>query len=216
MKVYDKTLSQLSEKYRTDKGPKYHNYTEVYEYYFKPLKEKEIVLLELGIGDITSLNREGESLLMFQEYFYNGSCYAIDNNEINVNRTLNSFLCDQTNKEGLESLIREIGKPDIIIDDCSHHKEPTIRSFEILFPLLRSGGLYCIEDTVAPAYWTGWEGDATIWDSQFMSYFFKLVHYINLKNQKLFNPPQSVEIPDWIKQIDSIHFHHSQIIVKKK
>ena len=35
---------------------------------------------------------------------------------------------------------------DWVIDDCSHQYEPTKQSFEILFPLLRPGGWYVIED----------------------------------------------------------------------
>lgn len=211
-----KTLDQIALSYRTDKASKYHNYTPVYEHYFEPLRDKEIVLLELGIGDINSLNREGESILLWREYFTKGKCYAIDNDIDKANYYENCFWCSQTDDITLNSIIDKIGNPDIVIDDASHHREPTIKSFEILFPLLKSKGIYCIEDVVAPAYWTGWEGDATIWDSQFMDFFFRLVHYVNLKNQKLFNPPQSIEIPDWIKEIDSIHFHHSQIIIKKK
>ena len=211
-----KTLDEIMLSVRTDKASKFHNYTPVYEHYFESLRHKEIVLLELGIGNIESLNREGESLKGWKTYFYNGDCYAIDNNEVNVERTPYSFLCDQTDGEQLKTIIFQIGNPDIIIDDCSHHKKPTIKSFEILFPLLKSRGYYCIEDVVAPAYWTGWGGDDTIFDSEFMNYFFQIVHYVNLKRQETFNPPQDIDIPDWIKEIDSVHFHHSQIIIKKK
>jgi cephalosporin hydroxylase len=35
---------------------------------------------------------------------------------------------------------------DIVIDDASHQYEYSRRSFEILFPLLRAGGVYCVED----------------------------------------------------------------------
>lgn len=38
---------------------------------------------------------------------------------------------------------------DVIIDDASHLYVPTRRSFEILFPLLRPGGIYAIEDWMA-------------------------------------------------------------------
>ncbi len=38
------------------------------------------------------------------------------------------------------------GHLDLVIDDASHMYEQTKRSFEILFPLLRPGGLYIIED----------------------------------------------------------------------
>lgn len=213
-----KTLDQIMSAIRTDKSSRYHNYTPVYEHYFEPLRDKEIVLLELGIGNIESLNREGESLKGWCEYFHNGSCYAIDNSLVNVSRTPRSFLCDQTNKEGLEDLIEGFGNPDIIIDDASHIQKNTMKSFEILFPLLKSKGLYCIEDCVT-SYWPDWGGDSNIFDAQrntIMTYMFEMCHFINLKRQETFNPPQSFPIPNWIKEIDSIHFHHSQIIIKKK
>lgn len=211
-----KTLDQIALGYRTDKASKYHNYTPVYEHYFAPLRDKEIVLLELGIGDINSLNREGESILVWREYFTKGKCYAIDNDIKKVKGREGCYHCDQTDEGRLKMLIEEIGRPDIICDDASHIQSNTIKSFEILFPLLNPGGLYCIEDTVAPSYWSSWGGDSSIFDSKFMQYFFTLCHYINLKRQETFNPPQSIHIPDWIKEIDSIHFHHSQIIIKKK
>jgi predicted O-methyltransferase YrrM len=44
------------------------------------------------------------------------------------------------------------GPLDLVIDDASHFYEPTRTSFETLFPLLRPGGLYIIEDW-AWAHW---------------------------------------------------------------
>lgn len=41
------------------------------------------------------------------------------------------------------------GSLDVVIDDASHLYIPTRRSFEILFPLLRPGGVYVIEDWMA-------------------------------------------------------------------
>ncbi len=42
---------------------------------------------------------------------------------------------------------RVLAEPiDVVIDDASHLYEPTRASFETLFPLLRPGGLYLIED----------------------------------------------------------------------
>ncbi len=41
---------------------------------------------------------------------------------------------------------------DVVIDDASHQYEPTKRSLSLLLPLLRSGGIYIIEDW-AWAHW---------------------------------------------------------------
>lgn len=38
------------------------------------------------------------------------------------------------------------GEIDLVLDDASHIYEPTLASFEALFPLIRPGGFYVIED----------------------------------------------------------------------
>ena len=49
------------------------------------------------------------------------------------------------------------GPLDLVIDDASHIDGPTRASFEALFPLLRTGGLYIIEDW-AWEYWPSQHG----------------------------------------------------------
>jgi hypothetical protein len=55
---------------------------------------------------------------------------------------------DQGDREALRRIVASefVGPLDIVLDDASHQYEPTKVSFEALFPLLRSGGLYVIED----------------------------------------------------------------------
>jgi predicted O-methyltransferase YrrM len=56
---------------------------------------------------------------------------------------------DQADRARLARIVDEEldGRPlDLVIDDCSHQLEPTRASFETLFPRLRPGGLYVIED----------------------------------------------------------------------
>ncbi len=55
---------------------------------------------------------------------------------------------DQTDLEKIRNIIeKEFSGPiDLVIDDASHAYEATKISFEMLFPLLRPGGLYIIED----------------------------------------------------------------------
>jgi predicted O-methyltransferase YrrM len=58
---------------------------------------------------------------------------------------------NQTDADTLTSIITRHtgGTLDIVIDDASHLYAPTRRSFEILFPRLRPGGAYVIEDWTA-------------------------------------------------------------------
>jgi SAM-dependent methyltransferase len=55
---------------------------------------------------------------------------------------------DQSDSNTLRKIVdREFDGPlDLVIDDASHMYGPTKSSFECLFPLLRPGGLYVIED----------------------------------------------------------------------
>jgi hypothetical protein len=61
---------------------------------------------------------------------------------------------DQGDAATLRSIVdKEFSGPlDLVIDDASHLYAPTKASFETLFPLLRPGGLYIIEDW-AWAHW---------------------------------------------------------------
>jgi hypothetical protein len=55
---------------------------------------------------------------------------------------------DQSDAHRLREIARQEfdGPLDLVIDDCSHLYDATKASFETLFPLLRPGGVYLIED----------------------------------------------------------------------
>jgi hypothetical protein len=54
-------------------------------------------------------------------------------------------------------VLAEIGPPDIILDDGSHVAKHQEISFRTLFPMLKEGGLYVMED-LHTAYWRDWGG----------------------------------------------------------
>lgn len=59
------------------------------------------------------------------------------------------YRVDQSDRARLNALVdAEFGSAplDLVIDDASHLLEPTIASFEVLFPRLRPGGIYVVED----------------------------------------------------------------------
>jgi predicted O-methyltransferase YrrM len=62
------------------------------------------------------------------------------------------FGVDQADTARLTGIVDDElgGEPiDLVIDDASHLYEPTVASFEVLFPRLRPGGAYVIEDWTA-------------------------------------------------------------------
>ena len=62
---------------------------------------------------------------------------------------------DQSDAQVLRDIVRQEfdGPLDLVIDDASHQYLSTRASFEALFPLMRPGGLYIIEDWA----WAHWE-----------------------------------------------------------
>jgi predicted O-methyltransferase YrrM len=58
------------------------------------------------------------------------------------------FAASQRDREILERIVRDelADELDFVVDDASHNYEETKASFEFLFPLLRPGGIYVVED----------------------------------------------------------------------
>jgi hypothetical protein len=138
-------LTDLALKFGSDKAG-HHSYTEIYERYFEPLRYKPLLLVELGIGGYEFPDRGGASLKMWYEYFPNAFIIGIDlNDKIGMsNARTQIFKCSQDDEALLKAIVSPA--PDIIIDDASHICPLTIRSFEILWPRLKSGGIYVVED----------------------------------------------------------------------
>ena len=67
-------------------------------------------------------------------------------------------MVDQSNPEQMNRFMAQVGGDfDIIIDDGSHIVAHQIISFKTLFPYLKSGGIYVIEDLFS-SYWTEYGG----------------------------------------------------------
>jgi len=136
-------LDELSIKYDNEKGAPWHDYMIEYEKYLAPLRDKEIVLLELGIG-------LGVSLKIWKEYFTKGIIHGIDLGEkcreyaeprvfVHIGR--------QEDIPFLESVCNVFDTGfDVIIDDGSHRFHHQLVSLSYLLPHLQVGGYYFIED----------------------------------------------------------------------
>jgi hypothetical protein len=144
-KIKRNKLTLIANKYQSDKGTIYssqHNFTDIYEKYFKKYKNKKIKILEIGAHD-------GASLKTWLEYFPNSIIHALDiddRSQLNNNR-INCFVLDQSNEEELKRAASYLLQDyDIIIDDGSHHMRDQQITFYYMFKLLKNNGLYIIED----------------------------------------------------------------------
>jgi hypothetical protein len=141
----------LSILYDTDKGPKLHYYTDHYRDAFAPLRTKRITLLEIGI-------HKGGSLQMWRRYFPKARIAGIDLKlpELQI-PGVDMYVGDQSDPDFLSSLVARYGGFDVVIDDGSHVASHIAASFAVMFPALRPGGWYVIED-LATSYWESHEG----------------------------------------------------------
>lgn len=145
-------LGSLAKKHGTDKVS--HGYTEVYSEYFEQCREDSLKLLEIGVY-------RGSSIRMWEEYFPNAMIYGIDDGTICTPQTmagLNSARvttldCDQSDRKALKPIIEGMGELDIVIDDGLHFQEHQQVSLGVIFPFVKAGGIYFIED-MAPLNYT--------------------------------------------------------------
>ena len=137
------TLDQLATKWGTDKASKHHGYCDDYDVLFTPLRNEPIVLLELGWG-------EGRSAGMWREYFPKGVIIILDNFwPIARIDGVHKYLGDQADPKVLDEMVATHGDFDIVIDDASHIEEKTLASYALLWPHVKPGGFYVVEDTNA-------------------------------------------------------------------
>lgn len=207
-------LTALAKMYKTDKWGR-HYYTPHYQSHFKQYRFKPIKLLEIGVGGYENPKKGGNSLRMWKKYFPFGRFFSIDiydKSALEENR-IKIFQGSQVDKHFINSLMDEIGEVDIIIDDGSHINEHVITSFELLFPFLKNGGVYVVEDTET-SYLDKYGGDSKFLDNKqtTMNFFKSLTDEINHVEYEVAGNHLDKLIPN----INSIHFYHSIIFVNKE
>ena len=153
-------LRKLANKHRSDKGDIYYNthgYADIYEYMLRAKKDVPLRLLEIGLlrHDVQARNPAGPyaqapSLAMWREYFPRAQIYGFDVADFSeVPNMPGVQICrgDMGDEADLTLLIETSGgKFDVIIDDASHASHHQQIALHFLFPQLKPGGFYFIED----------------------------------------------------------------------
>lgn len=122
------------------------------------------------------------------------------------------FQGSQIDKVFLDKVVSESGDLDVIIDDGSHINDHVIQTFQYLFPKLKKGGVYVIEDTQI-SYWDEYGGSSSQLNKEGTIYnFFKsLIDALNNEELVL----EGYEKSYYDKYIISMHFYHNLIFVYK-
>jgi hypothetical protein len=217
------TLDKLAKLNGTDKSSEIHNYCVKYEKYLPFDRYDRLTLLEIGV-----LN--GESLRMWRDYFYRSYIIGIDINpdcKKHEEQKISIEIGSQIDDQFLESVCDKYGWFDLIIDDGSHVNNHVTHSFEKLFPRVKPGGVYVIEDC-GTAYWEDYGGGYLKQDSS-IEYFKRLsddVNFRGLMNHNFTNvharredvlKGTSETMQPYVRtDIESINFLNGIIIITKR
>jgi len=210
------SLTELSIKHKTDKWGG-HFYTPHYERHFTVYKDKPITLVEIGIGGYTDSYRGGNSLRVWSEWFTHPDTVIIG---IDIYEKLMQFddprvkvyQGSQIDQEFLEEIHKLYGDFDIVLDDGSHRPEHVIETFGILFPKVKDGGMYVIEDTQT-SYWDGLDfngNTAYNKENPTYAYFKNLPDWINYAEIPIAKKPNYLEM-----HTVGAHFYHNLILIDK-
>jgi len=130
---------------------KWHHYFPIYEKWFERYCGKAPRMLEIGV-------QNGGSARLFADWLGEGThVTGADIDPVCAQHAIagkiDILIGDQADVAFLDRLIARHGPWDIILDDGGHTNNQIITSFQRLFPHLKEGGTYLIEDT--HAHWMG-------------------------------------------------------------
>lgn len=153
-------LDELLNKHASDKQSQ-NGYAPIYHALFKPLRDRHVKLLEIGIGTVIQGAycsmyghdlpgyRPGASLRAWRDYFVNGVIHGVDvqpDTMIFDESGIVTALVDTTDAAAVRTYLDRTESFDIIIDDGAHIPELQLKTLRNFFPGLRPNGLYVIED----------------------------------------------------------------------
>lgn len=175
-------------------------------------------MLEIGVD-------RGGSLDMWRQYMPNATIVGLDINPRaaqydDPGGNVHVRIGDQTDIRFLEAVFDEFGTFDTVLDDGGHTPKQMIGSFQYLFPRLKPGGVYLVEDVCAN-YWTPYRDqpesfiDFTKWLMDAMH-----AHYMQMTSvyQIMEGHPKRVEevqVPFAATIIDRIEVFDSVVVVHR-
>ena len=153
----------------TDKSSLHQDYLIAYDNILSQYRAEAFRLIEIGVFN-------GGSLRTWANYFPRASIVGIDINpgcKAHEAERIEVLIGSQDDPGFLREVLAGGDDPFLIVDDGSHRADHILFAFEALFPALRPGGIYIVEDAYMHF---GWEephhrGCST---QSFKDYFFGL------------------------------------------
>ena len=226
--LYEKNLNFLFEYFNSDKGERYinqyaqpfkrrndkiiaHGYAKIYENLFKSKKNEHLKILEIG-----SFYGNASAALFF--YFKNSLIYSADINPDMYKykgSRLKNFFVDSSSRGSInENILEKNIEFDIVIEDASHMLKDQIISLFMIFPKIKKGGIFIVEEVDFPEKREDMRIDQVKPDLK--TILKKVLSKEDFKSDYI----QDREKDYFLKNVDSIEFFTGNIneiaIVKKK
>ena len=202
-------MNDLEKYFRENTGrliDKWHHYFDIYDRYFSKFRDKEIVLLEIGLF-------QGGSLQMWRDYFGDKvKIYGIDINEDCKqfeDENTKVFIGSQSDRKFLREVFSEIPPIDVFIDDGGHTMKQQIVSFEEGYRHIKEGGVYLCED-LHTSYWSEYGGGYKRGNS-FIEYSKNWIDSINAYHSRT----PRLKVNDFTKTAKSLHYYDSMVVIEK-
>lgn len=220
--VVHSVLNDMAIKHKSDKSSRFHNYAVKYDKILASYKESFLSVLEIGVAS-------GQSIKMWTDYFTKATIHGADISKASeacesYSGRIKFHLLDQGNEAQLKNL-EQFSPFDLIIDDGNHFWKEQILTFKTLFPYLRSGGIYIVEDT-STSYWKEYKNNS-ISAVEFFKTLVDDVHLNGSRGSVPIDPPH--EFGEWEKGwhrredcykslplFDSIQFMNGFIVIYKR
>jgi hypothetical protein len=135
------SLKSIFQKFSCDKHG-CHHLDVLYEQLFEARRQEPLNLLEIGVSG-------GASMRSWYEYLPHATITGIDKAPTcaeRANDRTTIFIGNQSDREFIDRVVKHTGPLDIVIDDGSHKQIDQQTSFEALWPHVKRGGVYVIED----------------------------------------------------------------------
>jgi len=188
---------------------KWSNYFEIYEKILKNYVNKNITIVEVGVGD-------GGSLFMWKDFL--GKKAKVIGIEMNPNSKLlekfgfKIFIGDQSSKKFWKNFFKKIGKIDILIDDGGHTNLQQITTLMESIPYIKDGGSIIVEDTHTS--FMNYKGFRNPSKNSFINFSTKLIENLHRRN-----PMLKKKTNQFSNKISSIEYFDSIVCInisKKK
>lgn len=186
---------------------KWIHYFDVYDRHFSKYRNKDVVILEIGIS-------QGGSLQMWKDYFgdkakifgidINPNCKKLEEENIKI------FIGSQSDSIFLREVKKQIPPIDILIDDGGHTMVQQIVTFRELFSYVKEDGVYLCEDTHT-SYWLKYGGGHKR-KGTFIEYSKNFIDYLNAYHSN----QRSLKVNEFTKSVFSVHYYDSIVVIEKR